>query len=311
MTIGTGTGYAVDGQPVLLIAPAVLAADAERAVAHVGGRILQRLDWQMLSQGLGEQVGRFTILAEATGVAPELLDRALPRLDGFAAALDLPIVISFAADQIDQVAAALSGPRITLLCDPTPVDRIVALVAAARARDPLRLNDSWRESESVRLQRLNDEVARIADILARLARPEAARGTGDVADRRGSYDPGPGRSVEPITAQEVRRLIQLRRLRAKFFDAFGEGLFEEPAWDMLLDLYAAELEGRQVSVSSLCIAAAVAPTTALRWIAKMTDTGLFVRHPDPLDRRRAFMGLSRPAAEAMRGYMVAARRVEG
>ena len=58
---------------------------------------------------------------------------------------------------------------------------------------------------------------------------------------------------------------------------------------MLLDLYAAELEGAQVSVSSLCIAAAVAPTTALRWIGRMTEAGLFVRQPDPFDRRRAFL----------------------
>ena len=43
---------------------------------------------------------------------------------------------------------------------------------------------------------------------------------------------------------------------------------------VLLDLFAAELEGNRVSVSSLCIAAGVAPTTALRWIARMTDMGL-------------------------------------
>lgn len=70
---------------------------------------------------------------------------------------------------------------------------------------------------------------------------------------------------------------------------------------MLLDLYAAHLEGTQVSVSSLCIAAAVAPTTALRWIGKMTEAGLFTRQPDPVDRRRAFMVLTERALEGMRG----------
>ena len=77
---------------------------------------------------------------------------------------------------------------------------------------------------------------------------------------------------------------------------------------MLLDLFAAELERAQVSVSSLCIAAAVAPTTALRWIARMTEAGLFERRPDPFDRRRAFMGLSRRASLGMRHYFTALRQ---
>ncbi len=59
------------------------------------------------------------------------------------------------------------------------------------------------------------------------------------------------------------RIIRQRQLRARFFD--GE-LFADPAWDMLLDLTAARVEARRVSVTSLCIASGVPPTTALRWI---------------------------------------------
>ena len=96
----------------------------------------------------------------------------------------------------------------------------------------------------------------------------------------------------------------MRRLRDRFF---ASGLFEDPAWDMLLDLFAAELEGSAVSVSSLCIAAAVAPTTALRWIARLTDAGLLERRPDPFDKRRVFMALSEAARQGMRGYCRAVR----
>ncbi len=79
---------------------------------------------------------------------------------------------------------------------------------------------------------------------------------------------------------------------------------------MFLDLYAAELEGARVSVSSLCIASSVAPTTALRWISKLTDSSLLVRHPDTVDRRRAFMTLAPQVSEAMRGYMLALKRAD-
>jgi DNA-binding MarR family transcriptional regulator len=68
---------------------------------------------------------------------------------------------------------------------------------------------------------------------------------------------------------------------------------------MLLDLMAARLERIQVSVSSLCIAACVPPTTALRWIKMMTDQGLFERVADPVDGRRIFIRLSDSAAQAM------------
>ncbi len=113
--------------------------------------------------------------------------------------------------------------------------------------------------------------------------------------------------LEAVDAATVRQALRARRLRDSFFHA---GLFEDPAWDMLLDLFAAELEHSRVSVSSLCIAAAVAPTTALRWISKMTEAELFVRQPDPQDRRRAFMALSPRASQAMRSYVAAARRAQ-
>jgi DNA-binding MarR family transcriptional regulator len=76
---------------------------------------------------------------------------------------------------------------------------------------------------------------------------------------------------------------------------------------MLLDLYAAKLENSEVSVSSLCIAAAVAPTTALRWIGRLTDAGFLERRADPFDRRRAYLELSEQAAEGMRRYVAAVR----
>ncbi len=312
-TTGLAAAYATTSRPVLLVADRGMAGEAEAAIAQAGCRLLQRIGWDMLPQRLGEPALRPLLMVEAAGVASDLLDAALARLEGYAAALDLPMVVSFAEAQIDQIAALMTQRDALLLCDPVPLERVLALAVAARPGDAFTLGDSLRENEGARLQRLNDEVARIAEILARLARSEAmpSHDAFDLADRHRGYDPGPATGDQRVDPQEVRRVIHLRRLRAKFFDAFGQGLFEDPAWDMLLDLYAAALEGRQVSVSSLCIAAAVAPTTALRWIAKMTDVGLLVRHPDPVDRRRAFMALSPQAAEAMRGYMLAARRVEG
>jgi hypothetical protein len=97
----------------------------------------------------------------------------------------------------------------------------------------------------------------------------------------------------------VRTIIRQRQMRAKFFDG---ALFADPAWDMLLDLTAARAEHGRVSVSSLCIASGVPPTTALRWIGQMTCVGLFERVEDETDRRRAFIVLSDTATSAMARY---------
>ena len=97
----------------------------------------------------------------------------------------------------------------------------------------------------------------------------------------------------------VRRIIRQRRLRARYFagDFFGD-----PAWDILLDLTAARAEHARVSVTSLCIASGVPPTTALRWIGMMTEAGLLQRVEDDTDRRRAFVALTDKAADAMARY---------
>ncbi len=273
------------------------------ALDALRGRLVGRVDWQT---SFDDQPMPQVIVIEAVGVDSALLEERLPAIVEQATALQVGLVVALTFDQIDIVTAATLGGGTRLLVDPTVADCVTAIVVAAEtARSPAGVFDVSRETDGTRLERLNTEVARIAEALARLTRAEIeddAPAAPIVGDRTNRYGAPP--SLAEPSAADVRRAIRARRLRDQFF---GTALFEDPGWDMLLDLYAAELERGRVSVSSLCIAAAVAPTTALRWIARMTDTGLFERRPDLHDRRRAFMVLSNRASEAMRGYIVATR----
>jgi hypothetical protein len=85
--------------------------------------------------------------------------------------------------------------------------------------------------------------------------------------------------LPPLSADTVRSVLRARRLRARFF---SEEMFADPAWDMLLDLLQAEIAQLRVPVSSLCIAAAVPATTALRWLKTMVSKGLFVRRVEQI-----------------------------
>lgn len=105
----------------------------------------------------------------------------------------------------------------------------------------------------------------------------------------------------------VRHIIRRRQLRSRFFDA---ELFSDPAWDILLDLTAARAEHSRVSVTSLCIASGVPPTTALRWISQMVEMGLLNRVEDDTDRRRAFIELSDKAASSIAQYFAELGRDE-
>lgn len=308
MQAGTATDGATDWRArALVIADGGGETAAQDAVAASALRLLGTVCWGDAIERFDRQSGVDVVLAEAGGVSDGLLDRVLPRLDALARG-DTRVVVALMPEQIDAVVAQLSGPGVELLCRPTPSERAAAVMLASVAMPDAHVHDIGREAESVRLRRLNEEVARIAETLARLTRGEGSDSRPDaVADRSLRYAAGP-RSIGPavdITPRAIRDTIRARRMRDQMF---GGGLFEDPAWDMLLDLFAAELERNQVSVSSLCIAAAVAPTTALRWISRMTEAGLFERQPDPFDRRRAFMALSPMASAGMHDYVTAVRR---
>ena len=97
----------------------------------------------------------------------------------------------------------------------------------------------------------------------------------------------------------VRAVQRRRRGREAFFE--GE-LFADPAWDMLLELYGSFLEQRRIAISSLCVAAHVPATTALRWICKLEHDGLAVRKDDPSDGRRSWIELTADAIDRMSRY---------
>lgn len=278
--------------PILITATSEAACARALVTAEAGG-------YRAVAVPLDEAAERIEIQPRASALWVELdedpgaqLDRLLDQVQANAVAKACPAIIASTMPLIDRVMARIADPSVELLVDPSATDRVAALALAKFDRSAEdRLFDISNEPSAVRLRQLSDEVSRIAATLARLSvgpttaaveKPVAA--TGDI----------PGVSLDT-----VRQAIRVRRLRARFFD---EELFADPAWDMLLDLLQAEIAQHRVPVSSLCIAAAVPATTALRWIKTMTDVGLFQRRADPHDGRRIFVELSAGASEAMRRY---------
>lgn len=74
------------------------------------------------------------------------------------------------------------------------------------------------------------------------------------------------------------------------------GRLPEPQWRMLLDLFG----GNATSVTSLCLASGVPPTTALRHIGEMEAAGWIARAADDLDRRVSLLLLTPEGADLVK-----------
>ncbi len=211
--------------------------------------------------------------------------------------------------------ALLPGAQSHFLVDADDIEAIPILTGAYGRHKMDQVHGKDRDIQFGALHRISDELAGFARTLARIAEQDETDGSG-VAYKPVSFRPAPEGAFQDfstkaatgkqnISANMIREMISLRRLRDSYFQ---KDLFADPAWDILLDLMASQLEGRRVSVSSLCIAAAVPATTALRWITAMTESGMLVRRHDPDDARRVFIGLSGEAEAMLRQYLVDAQQ---
>ncbi|MFM2099323.1 MAG: hypothetical protein RLZZ366_862 [Pseudomonadota bacterium] len=314
---GLGTLEYDQAPSALIFADSEVGASAARAsVVAIGGRIAGCLGIDEAMERLDRQAMIQAVMLEVSRDHGPMMDGLIDRIGHIASRENVPAIISMPIDLIDIASAQADRPNVTLLCQPDLAERVSSL-SLAWAGKFSGVADSAMEMDSIRLRRLSDEVTRIARALSNLS-SGGMSAPGELSEMLQSQvnDVQIGFAAEPVElspsalpkASDIRLMLRLRRLRDSYFDP---SLFADPAWDMLLDLLAARIEGDQVAVSSLCIAAAVPPTTALRWLKAMTDHGLFERHADPLDGRRIFIRLTDAATRAMGKYFAAAGRLEG
>ena len=262
-----------------------------RFVERLGIEVVERFLWQETTV---DKLGMRPVWIEIVDDPGTALDHWLMAFDARSDSGEVPSAIAMPSSLLDAVEAVVGG-QVDLLVAPDENARAAAISMLA-ARGGLEA-DGVREAGATdpdALRRLSEEVQRIASALARLSDD--------------SYDASPpailaDAAVEApdsdLAAETVRAMIRARRLREDYFD---KDLFHDPAWDMMLDLLAAEIAQHRVPVSSLCMAAAVPPTTALRWMKTLVDKKLFVRRSDPHDGRRVFVELSEGASRGLRAY---------
>lgn len=300
--------------------PARVAIFADRASARaqigedLGGAGFRTVDGGEIANLLD---GPIALLGDVVIVECPMIEgrtlAALARLDMRVARAGAKLIVSTSIEALDAVFATLDQCDPQILVQPSRADRILAVgrvladlgnfrLREMSEEDRLSLLHLSRQVEAIarKLERLMDDREDIRDDddgrVSEFKREYRHAESNPLLNRRNSAS-----GVRPPLPDPrlVRKLIAGRQARSNYFD--GE-LFADPAWDMLLDLTAAQAENSRVSVTSLCIAAAVPATTALRWIKQLVENGVLVRIADPTDGRRAFIALSEPSTVAMARY---------
>lgn len=149
-----------------------------------------------------------------------------------------------------------------------------------------------------RIEALNDVMRKIGDLLASVG---------------ALTDPGHQSLAEAMTrpyaipdaalAVFAHKMYLSRRDRETL--APSPGLFQDPAWDILLDVFIAHAKDKLISVTDASLAGQVPVTTALRWVWALEKSGLLERQPDQHDKRRSFVKLTESGLTYMRGVLTA------
>lgn len=302
-------------------------------ITGAGGRIVNPLSIDFSPDDLEKRINAIAVVIHIS-TWDKITQKSLSSVETFCRQHDVPMLILLPLDLLDTAIVAIDCPNTEFLMTDEGDNLSAELLMTLKHKitETRSATFSNRDEPNLAdLKKISEDVDRIARVLAQLTGKRDSRWDRDpvynpvletgtqssVSDDPFGFKGEVGiasvpygsksketQSIGTVTAGQIRNLLKARRLRDQYFDM---ELFADPAWDMLLDLMAARLENKNVSVSSLCIAASVPPTTALRWIKTMTEENIFRRRADDRDGRRIFIELSDDAADAMVGFFAMIR----
>jgi DNA-binding MarR family transcriptional regulator len=97
----------------------------------------------------------------------------------------------------------------------------------------------------------------------------------------------------------IEHILCARQLRTSIF---GEGLFADPPWDIVLTLYLAQLRNEGVSDARLAEAASISANAVDRWLTVLDREGLVERTRSVSDGQELQVRLSQKGSSAMRRW---------
>ncbi|MBU3077280.1 hypothetical protein [Sphingomonas quercus] len=110
----------------------------------------------------------------------------------------------------------------------------------------------------------------------------------------------PADAIETDPAETARHLLEERRRRAALF---GEDLFANPAWEIMLELFLASETHVRAPLARVGSAAGVPAAAARRWVDLLEERGLLRKIPDREAPDCMTVALTTEVQERMRAYL--------
>jgi DNA-binding MarR family transcriptional regulator len=105
-----------------------------------------------------------------------------------------------------------------------------------------------------------------------------------------------------LSAERFAKVQSTLKHRARRLEYLRSELLNDPAWDILLELYAFELLQHRVTLPELTERISIPISTSLRWVKMLEAENLAARTVDPDDSTRVTVALTRKGFEALDGY---------
>lgn len=98
----------------------------------------------------------------------------------------------------------------------------------------------------------------------------------------------------------ARHILAGRKQRDRYFDPM---LFSNPAWDILLNLFVADSEGRPVTLLDSCLISTIPQGVALRWLGYLKQEEMVLERSDPENPGQTLIRLSEQTRRAITAYL--------
>lgn len=247
-------------------------------------------------------------LYAAHDVAIAIVDYNMPGQDGISLIHDLAQRAEFSSRRLQfiMVTGYASKDIAIDAMRASAVDFLEKPVQQADLRKALQRTKGLRDTPAAR----EDLLGKISNLSHELRSLVQLLDEPSTRDNEGDGPIGPAQvEVTGQTAQGhepgalAAYIREILRKESKRREIGGGELFGDPAWEMLLDLLLAKIEGRLVAVSSACIASGAPMSTALRLVRRLVAEGVLCRLPDKHDRRRHFLAINPKLEQPLVNYL--------
>ena len=243
-----------------------------------------------------------SILATNDTIELVISDIRMPHMDGitllrhireqYSERLWLQVIFITAYATLENSVDALRLAACDFLYKPVRRELLLKVVRVALNKASLIRRDvEFRMHGSDHIGRLAEELQTLKSLLIRDS--EVA----PLPDN--SANLGESQQKQSLTKERLLSLIRSNEVKKKYFT---DDFFNDPAWNMLLDLMQNHLENKEVTASSLYFSSNSPIATASRRLSEMEKARLVTKRQDAGDKRRQIVEITAYAYQKIEDY---------